>query len=152
MSIEGRLKLAGHPKHGASWESFALEQNGLASDTIVVFFGDWSRWTGQIMWVLDALLEIISPCEAGRLKRSVSGRRGRQSTVAARIPGAVETLGSAKYRSTGNADVLAHLTRREFAKMGLLAVGATAAELGAFADKPGVLPTVRWGNHDLTKL
>jgi hypothetical protein len=44
------------------------------------------------------------------------------------------------------------MTRREFAKMGLLAVGAAAAEWGAFAGKAGVLPTVRGGNHDLTKL
>jgi hypothetical protein len=27
----------------------------LAPDTIVVFFGDRGRWTGQIMWVLGML-------------------------------------------------------------------------------------------------
>ena len=57
-----------------------------------------------------------------------------------------------KYRSPRNADAIAHMTRREFSKMGLLALGAAATELRAFAGKAGVLPTVRWGNHDISRL
>jgi hypothetical protein len=44
------------------------------------------------------------------------------------------------------------MTRREFAKTGLLALGAAATELSAFAAQAAPLPTVRWGKHDITRL
>ena len=38
LSIEDRLELAGHPKHGASWEGFALEQVLSVAGTRQAFF------------------------------------------------------------------------------------------------------------------
>jgi predicted AAA+ superfamily ATPase len=44
LSIEGRLELAGHPKQGASWEGFALEQLLSVADTRQAFY--WATHTG----------------------------------------------------------------------------------------------------------
>jgi hypothetical protein len=44
------------------------------------------------------------------------------------------------------------MTRREFTKMGLLALGGAATELGATEDQLGPLPTVWWGQHAITRL
>ena len=44
LSIEGRLDLAGHPKHGASWEGFALEQALSLAGTRQAFF--WGTHSG----------------------------------------------------------------------------------------------------------
>jgi len=44
LSIEGRLELAGHPKHGASWEGFALEQALNVAGTRQAFF--WGTHSG----------------------------------------------------------------------------------------------------------
>ena len=51
LSIEGRLELAGHPKHGASWEGFALEQVLSITDSRQTFF--WGTHSGA---ELDLLL------------------------------------------------------------------------------------------------
>lgn len=51
LSIEGRLELAGHPKHGASWEGFALEQVLSLTDSRQAFF--WGTHSGA---ELDLLL------------------------------------------------------------------------------------------------
>jgi predicted AAA+ superfamily ATPase len=51
LGIENRLGLAGHPKHGASWEGFALEQALSVADTRRVFF--WGTHSGA---ELDLLL------------------------------------------------------------------------------------------------
>ncbi len=44
LGIEGRLGLAGHPKHGASWEGFALEQVMSVAGTRQAFF--WGTHSG----------------------------------------------------------------------------------------------------------
>lgn len=44
LSVENRLQLAGHPKHGASWEGFALEQVLEAIGTRQAFF--WGTHSG----------------------------------------------------------------------------------------------------------
>ena len=44
LSVEDRLQLAGHPKHGASWEGFALEQTLSAAGTRQTFF--WGTHSG----------------------------------------------------------------------------------------------------------
>ena len=44
------------------------------------------------------------------------------------------------------------MTRREFAKVGLAALGAARVCPGLLADEPATLPTVRWGGHDLSRL
>lgn len=44
LSIEDRLELAGHPKYGASWEGFALEQVLSVADSRQVFF--WGTHSG----------------------------------------------------------------------------------------------------------
>lgn len=51
LSIEDRLGLAGHPKHGASWEGFALEQVLSVAGTRQAFF--WATHSGA---ELDLLL------------------------------------------------------------------------------------------------
>lgn len=51
LSIEERLELAGHPKHGASWEGFALEQVLSVTDSRQAFF--WGTHSGA---ELDLLL------------------------------------------------------------------------------------------------
>jgi len=51
LSIENRMQLAGHPKHGASWEGFALEQVLEAAGTRQAFF--WGTHGGA---ELDLLL------------------------------------------------------------------------------------------------
>jgi predicted AAA+ superfamily ATPase len=51
LSIEERLELAGHPKHGASWEGFALEQVLTITDSRQAFF--WGTHSGA---ELDLLL------------------------------------------------------------------------------------------------
>jgi uncharacterized protein len=44
LSLEARLQLAGHPKYGASWEGFALEQTLSAVGTRQAFF--WGTHSG----------------------------------------------------------------------------------------------------------
>jgi predicted AAA+ superfamily ATPase len=44
LGIEGRLELAGHPKHGLSWEGFALEQVLSVAGTRQAFF--WVTHSG----------------------------------------------------------------------------------------------------------
>lgn len=44
LGIEDRLGLAGHPKHGASWEGFALEQVLSVADSRQAFF--WGTHSG----------------------------------------------------------------------------------------------------------
>jgi hypothetical protein len=44
LGVEDRLQLAGHPKHGASWEGFALEQVLTAAGTRQAFF--WGTHSG----------------------------------------------------------------------------------------------------------
>jgi len=44
LSIEDRLQLAGHPKHGASWEGFALEQVLSVAGNRQAFF--WGTHSG----------------------------------------------------------------------------------------------------------
>lgn len=51
LSIENRLQLGGHPKHGASWEGFALEQVLATAATRQAFF--WATHSGA---ELDLLL------------------------------------------------------------------------------------------------
>lgn len=51
LGIEDRLGLAGHPKHGASWEGFALEQVLSVAGTRQAFF--WATHSGA---ELDLLL------------------------------------------------------------------------------------------------
>ncbi len=51
LSIEEPLELAGHPKHGASWEGFALEQLLTITDSRQAFF--WGTHSGA---ELDLLL------------------------------------------------------------------------------------------------
>jgi predicted AAA+ superfamily ATPase len=44
LSVQNRMQLAGHPKHGASWEGFALEQVLGAAGTRQAFF--WGTHSG----------------------------------------------------------------------------------------------------------
>jgi len=53
LSIEDRLGLAGHPKHGASWEGFALEQVLSVADSRQAFF--WGTHSGA---ELDLMLMV----------------------------------------------------------------------------------------------
>ena len=44
------------------------------------------------------------------------------------------------------------MTRREFTKAGLKALGVAALRPNLFAAEPGGLPTVRWGRHEISRL
>lgn len=44
------------------------------------------------------------------------------------------------------------MTRREFTKAGLTALGAATLTPNLFAADPGPLPTVRWGRHEITRV
>jgi hypothetical protein len=44
------------------------------------------------------------------------------------------------------------MTRREFVKMGLSAVGAASVGPGLLASEAGALPTVRWGGYEISRL
>ena len=44
------------------------------------------------------------------------------------------------------------MTRREFTKTGLKALGAVTLGPNLLAAETGLLPTVRWGRHDISRV